>query len=397
MCCQTQKATIGHIQRREGLYVPIVLFLIFRLVTFLATHIFVVQQPGTPPPWVYWNVGSATCDRPIVAQQPGSDIINPWCRFDTAWYLKNALEGYHVGNPGIVFPPLYPLLIRGLASITGQFFLSSLLVSNAACLAVFVLLYDVIEIEFKVNDVARRTVILLAVFPSAFYLLSGYSESLYVALTLAAFLTAMKRRWWMVGAFALLASLDRAQGLVLCLPLGWMLYEQFRPTGLNAMLRRLPAVLAPVAGVFGYRLYVALSHIGSIDAAYASEWRIYTRLPFEALQSYIMRLVHGQTLPYENNNALVLVLIFSLSILVTLKLKLTYSLYVWGTLGIILLRYHEGPQFEGMFRYALTFFPCFIVGGMLLKRWWTFVPCALAALSWQLILLENFIHWIWVA
>ncbi len=388
---------LKHLRRYEGLYFPLTLFLVFRVVTFSAALLLLPSQVVRTPQWLYWNAGSATCNKPIVTHELSMIYVNPWCRFDTAWYLKDAIEGYHADNPGIVFPPLYPVLIRALATISGQYFLSSLIISNLACVLIFLLLYNLIEIEFGQKDLAFRTIVMLAAFPTAFYLLAGYSESLYIALTLASFLAALKRRWWLAGAFAFLASLDRAQGLVLCLSLGWLAYVQFRGTGWKAIVLRLPTVIAPILGVFGYRLFVWLSQVGSIDAAYASEWHIYFRLPTDAVLTYLARLATGQSLGYENANALILLLFFILSIVVTLKLRPAYSLYVWGTLCVILLRYHDGPQFEGMFRYALSLFPCFIAAALVLRRWWKTVPIASASICWQLVLLNQFIHWAWVA
>ena len=80
-----------------------------------------------------------------------------------------------------------------------------------------------------------------------------------------------------------------------------------------------------------------------------------------------------------------------------------YWLYVWTSLGVILLRYHHfdqgstAPQFESVIRYALLLFPCFIAAAMILRRWWM-VAIYAPIFGWRvLFLLNNFTHWIWVA
>ena len=46
-------------------------------------------------------------------------IIDGWFRWDTGWYLKIAALGYSADDGSIIFPPLYPLLIRWLAPLVG--------------------------------------------------------------------------------------------------------------------------------------------------------------------------------------------------------------------------------------------------------------------------------------
>jgi Gpi18-like mannosyltransferase len=135
--------------------------------------------------------------------------------------------------------------------------------------------------EFGSIPLARRSVICLAVFPTAYYLVAGYTESLFLALTLGAFLAALKRRWLVAGSLAYLASLTRLQGAVLLLPLGWIAYVQLRQAGLRALLARLPALVASLArwlhGV------PAINDLSSYETAFAEEWQLYT--PFPGKQS----------------------------------------------------------------------------------------------------------------
>ena len=72
----------------------------------------------------------------------------------------------------------------------------------------FLLLYRIAE-ERLGADGARRAVLYLAVFPFALFLQAVYSESLYLLLTLAAFMLAERRRFLAAGAVTGLALLTR--------------------------------------------------------------------------------------------------------------------------------------------------------------------------------------------
>jgi hypothetical protein len=163
------------------------------------------------------------------------------------------------------------------------------------------------------------------------------------------------------------------------------------------VFNRLAAIFAAPLGAAAYLAILAINHLGNLDQAFAGEWRIFTRLPWDSAAAYLDRLVHGAALDYENFNALIVILSIIFCILVTIKLPRYYALYAWPTLGILLLRYHDGPQFESMSRYALALFPCFIVGAMLVGRHWTRWLYFVGAGGLQLFLLDRFLHWVWVA
>src|SRR5687767_8468695 len=75
---------------------------------------------------------------------------------------------------------------------------------------------------------ARLTVLLVALFPTGFFLLAPYPEALFLALTVASLYLARQGRWWLAGLAGLLAALTRFQGAFLALPLA---YEYLRQRG----------------------------------------------------------------------------------------------------------------------------------------------------------------------
>lgn len=396
----------------RALRVSVAVFLVLRIVTLLAGLLMVQDVPVGRPNLLWYdpargigNPSGITYEASLPANAPLAELMTPWRRYDTAWYILIALQGYQ-HDTRIVFPPLYPILISAALPFTGgNAVLAAVLISNIFCLVSFFLLYKLVQRVFNDDALATRTLILLAAFPTAFYLVAGYTESLFLAFTLGAFLAALDRRWWLAGGLAFLASLTRLQGAALFLPLGWIAYVQLRQTGLRAILARAPAVLGAPLGTLAFMAYLTVNNLGSLENAYAISWKLTTRMPWEAIGTYLQRLQAGIVPPHENNNAFILVLMAVLGLIVLWRFRRAFALYVWSTLFIVLLRYHfgsglEGAQFESAFRYVLILFPCFIAAAMLFRgRYsrWVFIPLLLVMVQWQLYLLDNFIHWRWVA
>lgn len=392
----------------RALRVSLAVFTVLRLVTLVAALLMVRDVPDTRPNLLWYdperrigNPSGITYADSLPEDAPLHDLMLPWRRYDTAWYILIAMQGY-TPDSRIVFPPLYPALIALTAPFTGgNVVLAAVLVSNVFCLLAFTLLYTLVA-RFFDDATATRTLILLAAFPTGFYLVAGYTEPLFLAFTVGAFLAAFDRRWGLAGLLAFLAALTRLQGAALALPLAWIAYVQHRERGLNALLARFPAVVGAPLGTLGYMAYITINDLGSMTRAYAVSWKLDTRPPWEAIVTYIERLQAGIVPQHENNNAFILVLMALLGLVVLWRFRTALTLYVWSTLFIILLRYHfgenlEGAQFESAFRYVLLLFPCFAAAALLLRRRWLFLVCLLVMLQWQLYLLNNFIHWRWVA
>ena len=158
---------------------------------------------------------AARWDDPSVTHDLGA-VTDVWARWDSVWFLRIAEHGYDAASGAAsAFYPLYPaavgLLGRGLL---GHYVLGGILISLLAAFGSFLLLHLVAE-ERLGADGARRAVLYLAVFPFALFLQAVYSESLYLLLTLAAFVLAERGRWPAAGAVAGLALLTRPTGVAL--------------------------------------------------------------------------------------------------------------------------------------------------------------------------------------
>src|SRR5207248_4219109 len=118
----------------------------------------------------------------------------PWQRFDAFWYLHLATHGYGPHDGSTVYYPLYPLLVKLVAwPLGGNAMLAALVVSNVCFAGLLVALHRLVAARHG-EATARRTLLLLCVFPTASFLLEAYTESLFLLLVVACFLAVDLRR-----------------------------------------------------------------------------------------------------------------------------------------------------------------------------------------------------------
>src|SRR5262249_23791198 len=113
--------------------------------------------------------------RPMEAPLPGpSDLYHIWTTWDAAIYGDIAARGYTEPAQAAFFP-LFPLLERILALLFGgNTSAAGLLIANAACFGAFGLLRVLAERELGLSA-ARRALLTLVIFPTAFFLIARYT------------------------------------------------------------------------------------------------------------------------------------------------------------------------------------------------------------------------------
>ena len=158
---------------------------------------------------------AARWDDPTLTHDLGA-VTDVWARWDSVWFLRIAEHGYDAATGAAsAFYPLYPATVAVLGrAFFGHYVLAGILISLAASFCAFLLLYELAE-ERLGADGARRAVLYLALFPFALFFQAVYSESLYLLLTVAAFVLAERRRYPAAGAVAGLALLTRPTGVAL--------------------------------------------------------------------------------------------------------------------------------------------------------------------------------------
>jgi hypothetical protein len=158
-------------------------------------------------------------------------LAGPAARWDAAYYLTIATHGYgDINSPTdhrLAFFPLYPLLVK-VVGVVMPVIVAGVLIS---IVALGFALYGVhrlstlesaraaaAAVRGRASQTAGLAVLLLAFSPMAVFFSADYTESLFMALAVGAFLCARNGRWMWAGIAGLLASATRSPGVVLLLP-----------------------------------------------------------------------------------------------------------------------------------------------------------------------------------
>jgi Mannosyltransferase (PIG-V) len=147
----------------------------------------------------------------------GDVLAAPVTRWDSIHFQSIAAHGY-TSEYKTAFFPLYPLVARAFGAITGSLLLGGALVSVGAFLIALVLVHRLAELEIGAAA-ARRTVLLVAFFPSAVFFSAFYSESLFLALTVGAVYMARRGGFGWACLLGALASATRNTGVLVAVPI----------------------------------------------------------------------------------------------------------------------------------------------------------------------------------
>ncbi|MGI5828491.1 MAG: hypothetical protein ACOX6V_05725 [Patescibacteria group bacterium] len=179
------------------------LFISLRFLTLVAAGIGLLWLKFKPS-FPYWDT---------VLVKYGSPLLWSWANFDGVHYLNLAKDGYTYGASQAFFPA-YFLFIRGLTIVTQDALLSSLLISHLFFVASLWMFYKLLRLDYS-KKVANRALLYLTFFPTSFYFLSAYTESLFLFLTLAVFYGIRTKRWKLAALAGIVATATKVTGVFL--------------------------------------------------------------------------------------------------------------------------------------------------------------------------------------
>jgi hypothetical protein len=116
-------------------------------------------------------------------------------RWDAGWYVEIARDGIAMSLAfpvTLLFFPLYPLLIRAVHALLllpandYWWLVIAIALSNVALLIGLTYFRALLAMDFG-EDLISRTITYLLIFPTTFFFSGVYSESSFLALTVAAF------------------------------------------------------------------------------------------------------------------------------------------------------------------------------------------------------------------
>lgn len=367
------------------------------LVAWLAFHSF-TDLPAKPNTWeVKANGQIANVITPVTAE--AYPLVNMWARWDAGWYFTIAKRGYtFVPNrpSSTAFFPAYPMLIRAThllspSSSDASWLVCGIIVSNAALLAALVYVVRLVRLDFD-HAVAARTALYLLVFPTTFFFSAVYSESLFLALTVACFYHARKNQWWIAGCIGAAAALTRSPGILLAVPLGveYLLQRRFDWRAIRLNIAAIALIPAALAGQMGYWFWRFGNSMATQDAQAA--WGG----PWGALTPPWRPLVRFFTQPFSLNEAVDISFVAAflvLTIVAAIKLRLSYGVYAL----ICFLFVTSWGTYESVPRYGLVIFPAFIALSLLGRKAAFAQAYLVLAIGLAAFFMMRFALWRWVA
>ncbi|GAB3311156.1 hypothetical protein EK0264_10780 [Epidermidibacterium keratini] len=152
----------------------------------------------------------------------GADAYDKLRAWDGAWFIRIATEGYPSelvlitvrddSSGGLAFFPLYPMLMRALASIGLEPMVAGLVITVIAGIAAAIGIYAVAR-EVLSPRAAFLAVLLWAALPMSIVLSMVYSEALFTALAAWALWASLRERWLLAGVLGFAAGLTRSVGI----------------------------------------------------------------------------------------------------------------------------------------------------------------------------------------
>jgi len=329
-------------------------------------------------------------------------LLEPWHRWDAPHYTDIAIFGYMADDPGtlsypgyrqvfpgdldlyIVFFPLFPWLVGGVNAVLGAPVVSAFVVGTIASLFVAPLLYRLVAADLGPR-VGLWSAGLLLVFPTAYFLHIGYTESLFLALAFGSMWLARTDRWWLAGIAGGLAALTRANGLVLVPTLAVEAWLQWRE---HRQLRISWLSIGLVGIGFAVYLWLNWSVYGdpfAFSEIQRSHWYKDISPPWEGIAGMI-----EETANRDPDRALMLgwmELVFTgVGLLATaataLWLRPSWAAWMAGNWLLIV-----GTGFVmSVPRYSLVLFGIVVWGAIIAQRWktgrWLLVVASAAAMAY---------------
>jgi hypothetical protein len=325
-------------------------------------------------------------------------ILDRFTQWDVDHFIEIARYGYNgnpsnppdAGLPG--FFPGFPLVIQAVHLIVPDWRLSALLISLVAGAVAMVALSRLGDQEGR-KGTGPRAVIALLLSPFAVFLFAGYSEALFLAFALPAWMLARQRRWELAALCAFFGASVRVTGLFLAIAL----IVEFLVN--DRQWRKAPWLVAPFLAPLLYFAYLWWWSRGDLNAwQHAQErgWGRKTVDPWQALKT-TWDASFGN--PSQFTNAFRVELIAAvLGVFLTLWLlyrrRWAESIYVGLQMAALL----TSAFYLSIGRSSLMWWPLWLmIGGLGVRhgRRWVYFALLLAMVPWLAIEVVKFTEGSW--
>ena len=341
-------APVTRAQLLLGLQAAVLPFFVSRLLVWAATWFGARNIPATPG--MYSNLYPP----PALA---------PFFHWDADAYGYIAHHGYALGAGGVdaelarvAWFPFYPLLIK----LAGGSDWAMIFIPNVCFFAALALLY-VVALKRMDSDRARLTVWLMALGPAAMFFSYPYTESVFLLLTVGAFLLMESGHWVLAGVVGMGAAATRFPGVLLGLALG--------SEAVLGNRRRtvLAATLVAVTGLVVVSLVQWMQMGDPLGYVHArSLWIGPDRNPLYLIGSFPKAVIEGDPFNPEAIGVPVLVVFAIGAVWVALRMPAAYGVFA---LSQIVVAADQGlylHMFSLVPRVVSVIFPCYFAFATLL-------------------------------
>lgn len=323
-----------------------------------------------------------------------SALIDASWRWDSAWYDDIMRHGYDNGH-SVAFFPLYPLLVRSLLVVLpdGWLYLLGAMVNHVLFAAALVLVW-LYAASLGGPAIARRSVVCLSLFPTAFFFSAAYSESLFLLLGAGTLLCLQRGRSGSAGLAGALATLTRPTGVILAVP---CLVDLIRRREIDWRRGLLPPLLIPM-GIASYMAYLAwrfgdplrFVHVEGVGWDHA--WMLPPLALAQSVQLSVSGELHGVSALMNGVNTLAAIWAIVMALLLWRWDQRGAAFVLAGVLWPLSVGVASMPALS-LARYVVVLFPLFILLARWTERRWQQVAVSFLFVPAQIFLAMLFVQW----
>lgn len=282
-----------------------------------------------------------------------NDFLKSFSNWDGGHFLGIAQFGY-VEKFQYAFFPLYPLSIKLVKFITGNYLYAGILISVIATLLGLLVLYRLILLDFD-KKFAEKVIIAMLFFPTSFYFITAYSEGLFFLMVVSTFYFLRQKKLILATIFASLASATRLAGLAVVLGLIFEVIITSKITRKNWFV-----FLAPL----GFLIYCWYLYNQTGDFFYFTvaelHWQRNITIPVLSFWETIKNLSQSGFINHNFNAFLDLIFaVFGIGLAFRSFRFLPPSMSIYFFVSVLLPLFT--PTLSSMPRFLLPIFPIFVL------------------------------------
>lgn len=285
----------------------------------------------------------------------GKSYLDSLTNWDGGHFLGIAENGYKYSFQYAFFP-FYPELINLAANGLRINFIFAALFLNLISLIIGIYFFiKLLHLDFE-DDQVQKIILAILVFPTSFFLLVPYSESLFFCLTILTIYFGRKNKYILATLFGILVSATRLVGLVTILALWLEIYQA-------KSKQKFLTILTPI-GFLAYSYYLNLQTGNYLYFLEAEKyWHRNLVFPGVGLYQTFIQLLNQQ---FVGDIFLLLEFLFvimSIGLLIYFRNKIRSSYLVFTVCSLLL--FLTTDSLVSSLRFLLVIFPIYIILGSL--------------------------------